>query len=106
MFNYCNRSSASALTFPCGSDNLTVDFSVSCPNLFCLLRMASSPTSSKMAVEKTKNPNNNQDSRFIAIYHSLRPSGRDNFKSCSCIILFTLVMLVTNNHFSEMFNNG
>ena len=48
----------------------------------------------------------NQIGRFIVIFRIL-PCERDNLKSFSCIIFkFVIYMHVTNNQFSDKFNNG
>ena len=55
-----------------------------------------------MAEKKKKWPIYCEYSPFTSI---IRPCGRDNLKSFPCII-FKFVMHVTNNQFSDKFNNG
>ena len=77
-------------------------FHVSFSNLLCMLLMTSSRTSLIMAEKKKKWPIYCDFSHFTSI---IWPCGRDNLKSFSHI-LFKFVMHVTNDQFSDEFNNG
>ena len=77
-------------------------FHVSFSNLLFMLLMTSSRTSSIMAGKKKKLPIYWDFSHFTSI---IWPCGRDNLKSFSHI-LFKFVMHVTNDQFSDKFNNG
>ena len=76
-------------------------FHISFLNLLCMLLMTSSRTSSIMA-EKKKWPIYCDFSHFTSL---IWPCERDKLKSFSHI-LFKFVMHVTNDQFSDKFNNG
>ena len=76
-------------------------FHISFSNLLCMLLMTSSRTSTIMAGKK-KWPIYCDFSHFTSI---IWPCRRDNLKSFSHI-LFKFVMHVTNDQFSDKFNNG
>ena len=101
---YCNWSSASlasALTFTCGRDNLK---SFSCFHPKFVLHVTNDHFSDKFnnGWKNSKWPTYCDFSPFTSI---IWPCGRDNLKSFSRI-LFKFVMHVTNDQFSDKFNNG
>ena len=98
---YCNwssASSASALTFTCGRTWKV--FHVSFPNLFCMLLMTTSRTSSIMAEKKFKMADLLDFSPFTSI---IWPCGRDNLKSFSRILFkFVMHLLMTSSRTSSI----
>ena len=74
---------------------LTFSFHLSCSNVFCMLLVTSSRTSSIMA-EKIEMPDLLHFPHFTSI---ILPCGCNNFKSFSCILL-KFVMYVTNDQLS------
>ena len=72
-------------------------FHVCCSNLYCMLLITSSRTSSIMAEKVFKWLIYFDFSHFKSI---IRPSGQDNYKSFSCILL-KFILHVANNQFSD-----
>ena len=98
---YCNWSSASALTFACGHDNL---ISSPCIHPKFVMHVTNDQFSDKFdnGWKKLKWPIYCDFSHFTSI---IWPSGRDNMTRFLCI-LPKFATHVANHQFSDKFNNG
>ena len=98
---YCDFSHFTSITWPCGRDNLKKMY-VSFPSLLCMLLVTKFSNKFNNGWKKIKMADLLSFLHFTSI---IWPCGRDNMKSFPCI-LPKFVMHVTNDQFSDKFENG
>ena len=91
-----------SIIWPCGRDYMKSFSCIHSKLVMPVTIVTSSQTSSIMAVKKSKWLINCAFLHFTSI---IWPCGRDNLESFSCIFT-NFVMHVTNDQFSDKFNNG